>query len=71
MRDEWIRTLRTVVQVIAGLAVVTPLLLGAVGVSTTIGVGAAVVTVAATITRIMQIPEIDDWVNGKLRKKSE
>lgn len=71
MRDEWIRTLRTAVQVIAGLAVVTPLLLGAVGVSTTIGVGAAVVTVAATITRIMQIPEIDDWVNGKLRKKSE
>lgn len=68
MRDEWIRTLRTVVQVIAGLAVVTPLLLGAVGVSTTIGVGAAVVTVAATITRIMQIPEIDDWINGKLRK---
>lgn len=69
VKSEWVKTLRTSLQVVAGLAVVMPFLIGALGVSTTAGLGAAVLAVAATITRIMQIPEIDEWVNGKLSKK--
>lgn len=68
MTSEWVRTLRTGLQVVAGLAVVAPFLVAAVGVSSTVGIGAAVIAVAATITRIMQIPEIDGWVNNRLRK---
>ena len=68
MKSEWVKTFRTGLQVLAGLAVVVPFLVGALGVSTTAGLGAAVLAVAATITRIMQIPEIDQWVNGKLSK---
>lgn len=68
MKPEWVKTVRTTLQVVAGIAVVVPFLLGAVGVSTTVGIGATVVAVAAVITRIMQIQEIDAWVNGKLGK---
>jgi hypothetical protein len=65
---EWVRTLRTVLAFVAGLAVATPMILGAIGVSTAVGIGATVVAVAATITRVMMIPEIDEWINGKLTR---
>lgn len=68
---EWIRTLRTSLQIVAGLSVVAPFLIAAIGISTTAGVGAAVLAVAATVTRIMQIPEIDQWVNQKLGKTEQ
>lgn len=62
----WVRTLRTGLQALIGFLPVVPLLVGAVGISTTVGVGAVVIGVAATLTRVMMIPQIDEWINGKL-----
>ena len=67
MKAPNVRTIRTAFQALLGFLPVVPLLVGAVGVSTTAGVGAAVITVAAVVTRIMTIPEIDQWINGKMR----
>lgn len=69
MKQEWTRTFRTVLQVLIGILPMVPFLVGAVGMSTTVGVGAVIIAVAAVATRIMAIPEIDDWVNRFLRKK--
>ncbi len=69
MTSPWVRTFRTSLQALCGLLPVVPVLIGALGVSTTVGVGAAVIAVAAVLTRVMAIPEIDAWVNGKLSKK--
>lgn len=68
MRHEWVRTLRTSLQALCGFLPVIPLLVGALGVGTTAGVGATVVAIAAVLTRVMAIPEIDQWINGKLSK---
>lgn len=69
MKHEWVRTLRTSLQALIGFLPVVPLLVGAVGISTTAGVGAVVIGVAATLTRIMAIPQVDDLVNRFLRQK--
>lgn len=63
MRDEWVRTIRTVIQVVSAVAVSIPLLLPALGVSTTIGAGASIVAVAAAVTRGMQIPAVASLLN--------
>lgn len=64
----WVRTFRTALQALAGFLPVVPLLVGAVGISSTVGVGAVIIGVAAAATRIMMIPEVDAWINGKLGK---
>lgn len=71
MNTSWVRTIRTSLQTLGGILPVLPILIGALGVSTTVGIGAGVVAVAAVLTKIMTIPEIDAWINGKLGKKSE
>lgn len=67
MRDEWVRTLRTAVQVLVASAAVVPVLVPALGLSASIGLGAALVGAAAVVTRVMAIPAISDWVNKLLR----
>lgn len=58
MRDEWKRTLRTVVQVAISVSACAPLLVPALGLSVTAGVGATVLALAAAVTRLMQIPAV-------------
>lgn len=67
MRDEWKRTIRTVVQIAIGVASVTPLLIPALGLSATVGVGAGIAAVAATVTRLSQIPQVAELLNKYLR----
>ena len=67
MKDQWVRTLRTAVQVLVASAVVVPVLVPALGLSASIGLGAALVGAAAVVTRLMAIPAISDWVNKLLR----
>ncbi len=67
MRDEWVRTVRTSIQVLVTVSATVPLIVPAVGLSTTVGVGAAAVAVAAAITRVMQIPAIAELLNKYLR----
>ena len=67
MKAPNVRTIRTGLQALLGFLPVVPLLVGAVGMNTTVGVGATIVVVAAVVTRIMTIPEIDQWINGKMR----
>lgn len=67
MKDEWARTIRTGVQVAVAAAAIIPVLVPALGLSATVGVGAALVGAAAIVTRIMAIPVVSDWVNKLLR----
>lgn len=67
MRDEWVRTLRTAVQVLVASAAVVPVLVPALGLSASIGLGAALVGAAAVVTRLMAIPVISNWVNKLLK----
>lgn len=59
MKDETRRTIRTAVQVTLAVAGLMPVLLMAVPVGTASGIGATLIAVAAAITRIHQIPEIN------------
>jgi len=61
MRKEsvWVKPVRTVVQTVIGLVPVAPLLVDAVGLSATAGIGASVVAVAASLSRLMQVEAIE------------
>jgi predicted ribonuclease YlaK len=61
MRKEsvWVKPVRTVVQTVIGLIPVAPLLVDAVGLSATAGIGASVVAVAASLSRLMQVEAIE------------
>jgi len=63
VRDEWKRTIRTAIQIVIGVASATPLLIPALGLSATVGVGASIVAVAATVTRLSQMPQIAELLN--------
>lgn len=67
MRDEWVRTLRTAVQVAVTAAVAIPVVVPAIGLSASVGLGAALIGGAAVVTRLMAIPVISDWVNKLLK----
>lgn len=67
MKDSWVRTLRTAFQVAVASAAIIPVLVPALGLSATVGVGAALVGAAAIVTRIMAIPVISDQINRLLR----
>jgi hypothetical protein len=71
VRDSWVRTIRTAVQVAIASAAVIPLLVPALGLSATVGVGAALVGAAAVVTRVMAIPVVHDWVNKLLRAEEK
>jgi hypothetical protein len=52
-----------VVQTLIAAAAAVPVILPAVGVSTTMGFGALVVAVAAGVTRLMQVPQVAELLN--------
>ena len=63
MRDEWVRTVRTAIQILVSVGALAPVLVPALGLSTTVGVGAAVIGVAAIVTRVTSTPEIAELLN--------
>lgn len=67
MRDEWKRTLRTVVQVAVSVSLCAPALVPALGLSATAGVGATVLALSAVVTRVMQIPQIAELLDRHLK----
>jgi len=67
MRDEWVRTVRTVMQVTVSLALAAPVLIPALGLTTATGVGATLLAIAATVTRLTQVPAIADLLNKYLK----
>lgn len=67
MRDEWIRVVRTGLQVAISVAALVPILIPALGLSATAGVGAAIVAIAATVTRVSQIPAVATLLNKYLK----
>lgn len=67
MKESTVRTVRTAVQTLFAIAAAVPALLPSLGVSTTAGIGLTVVTVAAAITRVHQIPAVNDLLNKYLK----
>lgn len=67
MKESTVRTVRTAVQTLFAIAAAVPLILPSLGVSTTVGIGLTVVTVAAAITRVHQIPGVNDLLNKYLK----
>lgn len=62
----WRATVRTVFQVLIGLAALLPVLLPSVGVSTTAGIGAGVMTVCLVVTRVMQAPALEQFLQNNI-----
>jgi len=57
--DKWVKPLRTAIQVTIALTSAAPILVPALGLSATVGVGAVVLTVSAAVSRAMQIPSVE------------
>lgn len=58
MKQESIKTVRTAVQTLVAVAAAMPVLVAYLPTGVATGIGATLVTVAAIITRIHQIPEV-------------
>lgn len=67
MKDEWIRTTRTAIQCAIAIAALVPVLVPALGISATAGVGATIVAIAAAVTRISAMPSVALLLNRYLR----
>lgn len=59
MKPEWVKVIRTSVQCLIALTFASPLIVPALGLSATAGVGATVLSVAALLTRVMQVPAVE------------
>lgn len=57
--SKWVRPARTAIQVLIALIPVVPVLVPALGLDATVGVGAALVTAASLASRAMQIPAVE------------
>jgi hypothetical protein len=67
MKDSTKRTLRTVLQLVVGLAAALPLIVGASGLPETMpGLGVAL-GVAAGVTRVLALPAVNDLLPSWLR----
>lgn len=60
--NKWVKTVRTLVQVLVALTSAAPILVPALGLSATVGVGAIVLTVSAGVTRLMQVPAVETFL---------
>lgn len=60
---RWVKPTRTAIQVLIALIPVVPILVPALGLSATAGVGAGLVTAAAFLSRLMQIPRVEEILN--------
>lgn len=67
MRDEWKRTLRTAIQVAIATAPLAPVLVPTLGLSAAAGLGAALIAIAAAVTRISTVPQIAELLNKYLK----
>jgi hypothetical protein len=56
VRHEWVKSIRTVIQGLIALIPVLPILLPALGLPVTVGVGATVVSMAGVASRLMATP---------------
>lgn len=56
--------IRTIFAAAVSLAAITPFIVGALGVTTTGGVWAAVLAVAGAITRVMALPGVNAWIES-------
>lgn len=63
------RTIRTAVQALIGVVPLFPVLVPALGLSESAGLGAALVAVSAGVARLMAVPQVDAWVDNLLGKK--
>lgn len=52
--NKWIKPLRTAVQIVVGVAAALPILVPALGLDKTAGVGATVLGVGVVVTHLMQ-----------------
>ena len=59
----WRATVRTVVQVTVALAALLPFIIEAVGLSTSLPIVAGVLAVAAAITRVAALPQVEDFLS--------
>ena len=67
MSDATRRTVRTIVQLLLGLAAGLPLLVNTAGLPATLpGLGTAL-AVAAAVTRVMALPMVENWLPAWLR----
>jgi len=67
MSDARRRTIRTVFQIVIGLAAGLPLLVHTAGLPDTLPGLGAVLAVAAALTRLMALPVVDGWLPGWLK----
>lgn len=68
MKSEWIRVIRTVIQVLIPTIAAAPLIVDKLGIDKTAGVGAGVVVAAGVLTRLMAVPQFDSLINQFLGK---
>ena len=64
MNPKWVKVIRTSIQCLIGLMSVLPWAIPALGLSATVGVGAAVLAVSASLTRVMQIPQVEQLLSS-------
>ena len=56
--------IRTIFAATVSLAAITPFIVGALGVTATGGVWAAILAVAGAITRVMALPGVNAWIES-------
>lgn len=61
-RHPWRATVRTIVAVAVAMAALLPLIVAASGVDETVPVVAVVLAVAGAITRVMALPQVDEFL---------
>lgn len=61
--NKWIKPARTAIQSVIALIPVVPVLVPALGLSATVGVGASLVTVASIASRVMQISAVENFLS--------
>jgi hypothetical protein len=58
VKPEWKKAIRTSIQVLVSLVLISPVLLPELGLSTTAGVGASIVALSGLLSRAMNIPQL-------------
>lgn len=61
--NEWIKPVRTALQILIPLVALFPVLIPALGISTSVGVGATLLGASAILSRLMQIPAVEIWLH--------
>jgi hypothetical protein len=57
--SKWVKPIRTAIQLLIVLIPAVPVLVPALGLSATVGLGAALVTGASALSRLMQLPAVE------------